>query len=148
MQGLRDDMERVDFPRTRMMTATDVKTIASRHEIGSHSHSHESMAHESDTFFREDFSATQSFFTTTLGLPLTIYAFPNGSSRAEQVRHLLNVGVNHVLLVGEKLVRRASPRVIPRVTFYARSAPEARLRCSGWTPRGLARPRTSAEDEE
>jgi peptidoglycan/xylan/chitin deacetylase (PgdA/CDA1 family) len=148
LQSLRDAMDRVDFPRTRMMSVAEVKSIAARHEIGSHSHSHESMALESDGFFREDFAASRSFFERTLDLPLTIYAFPNGSSRPEQVRHLLNEGLQYVLLVGEQLVRPVSSRVVPRITFYARSAPEARLRCVGWSPWGLARPQTPSEEQK
>jgi hypothetical protein len=106
------------------------------------------MALESDGFFSEDFAASRSFFEKTLDLPLTIYAFPNGSSRPEQIRYLLNAGVRHVLLVGEQLVRPVSSRVVPRITFYARSAPEARLRCVGWSPRGLARPQTPSEEQK
>lgn len=135
-------MRRMDnLQLTRMMTAAEVNSLATthKHEIGSHSHSHESMGHESQEFFRQDFELTRAFFAETLGMPLTIYAFPNGSHRREQVQLLLEAGIRHVLLVDEQLSRSDAPQVVPRITFHARSAPESRLRALGWHPRGVAR---------
>jgi peptidoglycan/xylan/chitin deacetylase (PgdA/CDA1 family) len=130
------------------MNVSEVRSLATTHEIGSHSHSHESMAHESNDFFREDFRASRVFFEEQLRLPLTTYAFPNGSSRPAQVRYLLDQGVQTVLLVGDQLARPASSRVLPRITFYAGSAAEARLRSLGWHPRGLARIAAPSEIQE
>jgi peptidoglycan/xylan/chitin deacetylase (PgdA/CDA1 family) len=138
-QSLSDAMARVDFPRTRMLNSSEIRSLAAAHDIGSHSHSHESMAHESHSFFCEDFLASREFFETTLGLALRTYAFPNGSSRPEQVRYLLDQGIRSVLLVGDQLARPASSPVLPRINLYADSPPEARLRSLGWRPRGLAR---------
>jgi peptidoglycan/xylan/chitin deacetylase (PgdA/CDA1 family) len=130
-------MNRLDFPVTRMLSADDVRALAKTHEIGTQSHSHESMGFENDGFFREDFERSARYFSEELGLPHTIYAFPNGSYRPGQIRYLLNHGIERVLLVDEQLASAESP-VLPRLTFFARSTSELRLRALGWSPRGLA----------
>jgi peptidoglycan/xylan/chitin deacetylase (PgdA/CDA1 family) len=137
MHNLRAVMDRVPFKRTRMMTADEIRQIAGRIEIGCHSHSHESMGQQSDEFFQQDLARARQVFVRELGLPCDIYAFPNGSYRPAQVQSLLEQGFKHVLLVGEQLAGD-STQVLPRITFWAQSAPEARLRALGWSPRGVA----------
>jgi peptidoglycan/xylan/chitin deacetylase (PgdA/CDA1 family) len=119
---------------TRMMRKQDVLQAARDHEIGVHSYTHESMAFESDEFFYDDFRSCCQYFGQVLNLPLAIYAFPNGSYRANQVDYLLQHGVSHVLLVGEKFGRR-SDRVLPRITVAPESWPELRFTALGYRAR-------------
>ena len=116
---------------TRMMRAAHVAAAcAAGHEIGCHSYSHESMAYESTAFFEEDFLRSSDLFRQ-LEIPLTIYAFPNGSHRREQVSFLKAAGVRHVLVVDDRLVRGSERAVLPRVTLWGQSAAEIRLRAVG-----------------
>jgi peptidoglycan/xylan/chitin deacetylase (PgdA/CDA1 family) len=127
-------MARVDRIReTRMLRRDDVLTLVKGHgiEVGAHSIDHDSMGHESTEFFRGDVRACQAFFQDELHQPLSIYAFPNGSHRPEQIQALLDEGVKHVLLVGNEL-SRVDVRVHPRLTFYGESPSEIRLRATGY----------------
>ncbi len=117
---------RADYEPTRVMNLDEVREVARLHEVGSHSYSHESMGLESLEFFEQDLARAARFHEDHLGAPLTIYAFPNGSHRREQVDALFARGVEHVLLVGERTARDA--RLVPRVTFHADSPGEVRLR--------------------
>ena len=96
------------------------------------------MGYESDGFFRDDFAACQKLFATTLQKPLTVYAFPNGSHRTTQVDFLLQSGVSHVLLVGERYAKRDA-RVLSRITISGKSPAETCLQAAGL--RQLLRPR-------
>lgn len=118
-------------PVTRMMTADDVRAAARRHEIGAHSFGHESMAFEDDDFFRADVRRCFDYFSATLRLPLSIYAFPNGSHRAGQSEWLRQEGIKHVLLVGERF-STVEARVHPRFTIYGLSAVETRFQALGY----------------
>ncbi len=119
------------FPVTRMMNAEDVRAAARKHEIGAHSFAHESMAFQDDQFFQDDSRRCFDYFRTKLRLPLTIYAFPNGSHRAGQPEWLQQAGVEHVLLVGERF-STVRERVHPRFTIYGLSAVEARFQALGY----------------
>jgi peptidoglycan/xylan/chitin deacetylase (PgdA/CDA1 family) len=124
-------LSRHDFPRTRMTSADHVRQAAQRHEIGVHSFAHDSMAFETASFFLQDLQRCQNLFRDDLRLPLSIYAFPNGSYRSEQVEILRQNGIEHVLLVDERIsVRRAS--VHPRLTVGGSSATETRFRALGY----------------
>jgi peptidoglycan/xylan/chitin deacetylase (PgdA/CDA1 family) len=117
--------------RTEMMSASEIKAISDRVEIGVHSYSHESMGFESDGFFQNDFERCSEYFAEELELPLKIYAFPNGSHRNEQIDFLKSRGVESVLLVNEK----AAPRlggVYTRITTYGDSPAEIRMRSLGY----------------
>jgi catechol 2,3-dioxygenase-like lactoylglutathione lyase family enzyme len=92
------------------------------------------MGAEDAAFFATDFQRCRHFFTEQLGLPLDIYAFPNGSYRHEQVRDLLAWGIRHVLLVDER-VSAPGESVHPRFTFFGSSSAEVRVRSLGWTRR-------------
>jgi peptidoglycan/xylan/chitin deacetylase (PgdA/CDA1 family) len=117
---------RANYTPTRVMNLDEVREIARRHEIGSHSYSHESMGLEPPEFFESDLDEAERFHREKLGTPLSIYAFPNGSYRREQVDLLFERGVRHVLLVDETTARDA--RLVPRVTFHADSRAEVHLR--------------------
>jgi peptidoglycan/xylan/chitin deacetylase (PgdA/CDA1 family) len=113
-----------------MMSRSNVLEARS-HEIGVHSFSHESMGFESDAFFAEDLERCKEFFQQ-MGLPLRIYAFPNGSYRPAQLERLLQEGFERVLLVEEKTADLKSP-VVTRFTYHAQTASEARVRGLGFT---------------
>lgn len=121
---------------TRMMALDDVRKAAAEHEIGAHSFSHESMAFESDEFFREDLNRCRDFFNERLHLPLTIYAFPNNSYRQSQVEMLEQGGIRHILLVGDRFAVRGQ-LVSPRFAIYGASRQETRFQALGYKARGL-----------
>lgn len=120
---------------TRMMTVGDIVSVAATHEIGSHSHSHDSMQFETDEYFAQDLARSQTFFQSELGLPLKIYAFPNGGHRPELLNVLANAGIEHILLVEERLAHGRG-RVHPRLTMRAESPAEARFEALGFKAKG------------
>jgi peptidoglycan/xylan/chitin deacetylase (PgdA/CDA1 family) len=117
-----------EFKPTPMMNAEEVRSIA-EHELGAHSWAHASMEFESDDYLDEDVRRCADWFEATLGTPMTIYAFPNGSCREGQAKQVLSQGVEHVLLVGDGF-DRGGP-VHQRFTFDARSPSEARFKALG-----------------
>lgn len=129
-------MERADWAMTRMMSVADVREAGASHEIGAHSYSHESMEYESDAFFEEDLDRCFGFFSDRLRMPLTIYAFPNGSYRPAHLETLRRRGIDHILLVDEQFATRPCS-VCPRFTIYGDSRVETRFRALGYHPRGV-----------
>jgi peptidoglycan/xylan/chitin deacetylase (PgdA/CDA1 family) len=129
-------MDKLDFRKTRMMNAAQVREVSCRVEIGAESFSHESMGLESEPFFVEDFRKAEALFSDTLGLPLTIYAFPNGSYAPWQIEHLRAKGVRQVLLVEEKFNRAGAAPIYARITLSAQSAEEAFFHTVGFKSRG------------
>lgn len=123
-------MQRCEFEMTRMMTADEIQQIAEVHEIGAHSYSHESMGFESNEFFKTDVQRCSEYFNDSLGIPMEIYAFPNGSFRAEQCNILKDFGVSFLLTVGEQYARRES-FVFPRFTIYGSSELECQFQTLG-----------------
>jgi len=121
---------------TRMMSQDDVRQAAKNHEIGAHSYSHESMGFESNEFFEEDFQKCVRYFNERLHLPLSIYAFPNGSSREEQIRILKGKGMQHILLVGEKF-SSSHGTVHSRFTICGETCRETRFQALGCKAREL-----------
>ncbi len=128
---IEDLINNFDSPRTRMMNREEIKEIAETHEIGVHSFSHESMEFETDAFFQADFEKCADYFKNNLGLPLEIYAFPNGSYREEQIATLQKQGIKHVLLVGEDYADKGQS-VFPRFTIYGSSKLETRFQALGF----------------
>jgi peptidoglycan/xylan/chitin deacetylase (PgdA/CDA1 family) len=124
-------LEKADFPQTRMMTAAEIRGIAAVTEIGVHSFSHESMGFEPDGFFEQDFASCRDYFAEKLQLPLTAYAFPNGSYRDTQIDFLRQNGIKHILLVDEKLADTGTD-VYPRLTVYGDSRREIRFKSLGF----------------
>lgn len=117
---------------TPMMSLRETTLVGDFHELGCHSYSHESMEHVSEADFRRDIDRCAGFFAS-VGHPMNIYAFPNGSYRDEQIEILLAQGIEHVLLVDER-PSTVTRGVHPRITMYGDSAAELRLRAMGWRP--------------
>jgi peptidoglycan/xylan/chitin deacetylase (PgdA/CDA1 family) len=128
---IEDLINNSDFRPTRMMNREEIKEIAETHEIGVHSFSHESMEFETDEFFEQDFEKCADYFKNKLGLPLEIYAFPNGSYRQVQIAALQKRGIKHVLLVGEDYANKGKD-VFPRFTIYGSSKLETRFQALGF----------------
>ena len=116
------------FEPTPMMSLEEVRSIGD-HELGAHSYAHSSMEFETNRYLEDDVRRCDDFFNRELGRPMTIYAFPNGSCRPGQAERVLEQGVDHVLLVGERFDRGGS--IHHRFTFDARSRSEARLKAVG-----------------
>jgi peptidoglycan/xylan/chitin deacetylase (PgdA/CDA1 family) len=113
---------------TRMMAAEDVSAaIAAGHEIGSHSHSHESMEYVSDRDFLDDFRRSCEILRDAGCDNCTVYAFPNGSHRPSQVGILQREGVRHVLLAGDR-PSRPGLGVHTRLALRGDSAAELQAR--------------------
>ncbi|MBI1737084.1 MAG: polysaccharide deacetylase family protein [Candidatus Rokubacteria bacterium] len=118
------------FRTTVMMTPADVREAVRLHEIGAHSHSHESMAYESDEFFLDDLERCRRWFAAN-GLPWRTYAFPNGSYRPVHLELLRQRGITRILLADDHLSARTGP-VYSRVSITASSVNEARLQAAGF----------------
>lgn len=130
-------MDRNGFvPTTRMMGIAEVVEAAKEHEIGAHSYSHESMAYESTEFFEKDLVECERLFRDRLKLPLDIYAFPNGAYRPELIDVARAHGIEHILLVSEKLAT-GTGGVFTRLTFSPQSGVEARFQALGWKSQGV-----------
>jgi peptidoglycan/xylan/chitin deacetylase (PgdA/CDA1 family) len=132
-------MARVDVRSpTRMMDVAAVREAAKTHEIGVHSYAHESMAHQDEAYFEADLDRCFEYFRTTLGLPLTTYAFPNGSYRQSQVETLQARGIQHILLVEQKAISERKRQVYPRISVDAMTRWELGLQVLGHRSRGVA----------
>lgn len=118
-----------EFRPTPMMTLQDLRQIGSEHELGAHSYSHATMEYETNEYLVDDVRRCQEYFNRNLGLPVNIYAFPNGSYAEGQIELVECAGIQHVLLVGERLDTDA--RRHARFTFHARSRSEAHYRATG-----------------
>jgi peptidoglycan/xylan/chitin deacetylase (PgdA/CDA1 family) len=125
-----------DVSSTRMMSVEDIKSVSQNHEVGVHSYSHESMGFESDEFFAQDYERCRAFFQQKLELPLSIYAFPNGSYRREQIEFLKERGCAHVLLVGE-MFSTGNSGIYPRFTMSGETFLEARFQALGLKAGGV-----------
>lgn len=124
------------FRPTPMMTRTEIQQLATEHEFGAHSYAHATMGCETDAYFRQDLEKCRAYFQRELQLPVTIYAFPNGSYRESQVSEALAQGVQHVLLVNNAFSRPGNA-THARFGIYGDSRPEILFRSLG----GLARVR-------
>lgn len=128
-QALVPQFQRWDqFRPTPMMTLDEARTLDDC-ELGAHSFFHSSMEFESNDYLDTDVERCASYFANKLGRAMTIYAFPNGSCRPGQAERVLDHGVHHVLLVGEKFDR--GRRVYNRITFDGRSRSEIRYKATG-----------------
>lgn len=117
-----------EFRPTEMMTLDEVNALEG-HELGAHSYSHASMEYETDEFLTADVMRCARFFRDELHLAMSIYAFPNGSCRAGQAERVLECGVDHVLLVGERFDHGGA--IHTRFTFDGRSSSEIRYKAAG-----------------
>jgi peptidoglycan/xylan/chitin deacetylase (PgdA/CDA1 family) len=116
---------------TRILNIKEIIEISQYHEVGVHSYFHESMGYESNEFFKEDFFKCQEYFSEKLKLPMSIYAFPNGSYRDTQLSFLEDNGIEHILLVNNKFARY-NTNIYDRFTFYGDSINEVKLRALGF----------------
>ena len=121
------------FSPTAMLTKQHVMEISERHEIGAHSFSHASMGAETDEFVARDAIQCKKYFKTNFGLNTNIFAFPNGSYRAEHLNIVQSAGFNYLLLVNNvvnasKSIERG---VLKRTTFDAHSRAEVIFRGTG-----------------
>lgn len=123
--------------RTRMMSIEDVRALCGEVEVGCHSYGHDSMAYETTDFFHADLAKCSRLFREHLGLPIEIYAFPNGSYTVEHVGILRQQGIRHILLVGEDYATRAGPTYC-RFTISGTSARQIQFQTLGYK-RGVAR---------
>jgi peptidoglycan/xylan/chitin deacetylase (PgdA/CDA1 family) len=112
--------------KTRMLNKDEVVAIARLHQVGAHSFRHDSMRYESDDFFREDVQSCKKFFQQELALDLNIYAFPNGEYRGSQLKIATETGIEHVLVVDERLAS-STCGTQPRLTIYGETVDEARF---------------------
>jgi peptidoglycan/xylan/chitin deacetylase (PgdA/CDA1 family) len=117
------------FQPTLMMTKEHVRQISRYHDIGAHSFTHASMGAETDDYFRSDLYKCREYMQTELGLPMSIYAFPNGSYRRSQLTIALENDLRHVLLVDNDFAGN-SP-VHPRFGFDAAILSEVRFKALG-----------------
>ncbi|HEX3564845.1 MAG TPA: polysaccharide deacetylase family protein [Acidimicrobiales bacterium] len=116
---------------TPMMSRAEVIDAATKHEIGCHSSSHDSMGCESMQFFVADLETCEEYFEKDLRLPLEIYAFPNGSYRPQHLEFLAGTDRIKSILIVEERRSRAGATIHPRITFNAWTSHEARLRALG-----------------
>lgn len=133
-------LSRLDkFQPTRMMSRADIKQILEVHEIGVHSFEHASMSTESEKYFIADLIKCSKYFIEAFEIPATIYAFPNGSHRLEQVQQALSAGYKHILLVGNDYSMKDF-NVHSRFGIHASSEREVLFRALG----GNMHPKNSA----
>jgi peptidoglycan/xylan/chitin deacetylase (PgdA/CDA1 family) len=133
---LQGPMSEVEIERpTPMMSSEDVAAAAAAgHEIGAHSYSHESMEFVDDDEFVQDFQRCREVLAG-VDCDAKVYAFPNGSYRQHQIGLLRDMGVQHVLLVGER-PSRPDTTVHTRITLRGQTLSELRVRAAGApTPR-------------
>ncbi len=130
-QSIEPFLAKADFQETRMMTAFEIREISGETEIGVHSFSHESMGFEDFDYFAGDFAECGRYFAEELNLPLTTYAFANGSYRAEQVDFLRQNGIKYILLVDEKFADLQAD-VFPRLTVYGETRTEIKMKSLGF----------------
>lgn len=128
-----------EFAATPMMTREEVRQTGAVHELGAHSYEHASMACETGDYLKADVNRCRDYFRDVLGLPLSIYALPNGSYRRDQLDLLETAGLEQILLVDEDFSRRDAT-FHRRFTFDARSRPEVRFRATGAFRAPLGRP--------
>jgi peptidoglycan/xylan/chitin deacetylase (PgdA/CDA1 family) len=127
-------MDRADVTYTRMMNRDEVRSLSTAHQIGAHSFTHESMGHETDAFFQDDFARCKGWFREVLGQPLSTYAFPNGSYRASHISFLRSQAVRNILVVDEKVAQWGTD-VKPRLTMSGESLEETRFQALGYRER-------------
>lgn len=117
------------FRPTLMMTKEHVRQISLYHDVGAHSFAHASMGAETDDYFGSDLQKCGEYMQTELGLPMSIYAFPNGSYRRSQLTIALESGLRHVLLVDNDFADNSS--IHPRFGFDAAIPSEVRFKALG-----------------
>ncbi len=90
---------RLDKLSTSMMTKDDILKILKYHDWGAHSFNHSNMAEESNKFFISDLKKCKEWFKNNLNYDPSIYAFPNGSYRKDQIDLAYKNGFINILLL-------------------------------------------------
>jgi peptidoglycan/xylan/chitin deacetylase (PgdA/CDA1 family) len=130
-ETLLPQFERMDgFRPTPMMSRSEVSQVAGMHELGAHSFEHATMGVEEDDYVADDARRCLDYFADVLKSPTTIYAFPNGSYRAEHPALVRAAGFETILLVDEDF-STAERREHPRFNIYGTSDRELRFRATG-----------------
>jgi peptidoglycan/xylan/chitin deacetylase (PgdA/CDA1 family) len=123
--------ERMDgFRPSPIMSKSEIGQIAAVHELGAHSFEHANMAVEDDDYVAEDARRCRDYFADVLKLKTDIYAFPNGSYRAEHPALVRAAGFKTILLVDGDF-SSASRREHPRFNIFGSSDGELRFRATG-----------------
>lgn len=131
LAGLVPHFARFDsFRPTPMMGAATLRQLTGTHEIGAHSFEHATMTAETNAYLAEDMVRCRRWFSETLGLRPSVYAFPNGACRPGQAEAVHAAGFKHVLLVGNGFSRPLA-WCHHRFNFHAQSSCEARFRATG-----------------
>lgn len=88
------------------------------------------MTSESEEYFLADLKKCREYFIESFKKTVTIYAFPNGSYRPEQVQQALKFGFKNVILVDNDY-SMTDFNVHPRFGIHAESTREALFRALG-----------------
>ena len=129
--ALLPQFERMDgFQPTPMMSRSEIGQIAGTHELGAHSFEHATMGVQDDDYVAEDARRCRDYFAEVLKLNTGIYAFPNGSYRAEHPALVRAAGFETILLVDGDF-SSASHRDHPRFNIFGTSDRELRFRATG-----------------
>lgn len=118
------------FRPTPMMTRSDVREVASAHEVGAHSYEHATMPAETDEYVAADARRCLEYFQDEISCRPAVYAFPNGVARRRQVEIVHRTGFVHVLLTG-RAPSDAPPWLHGRRLVYGDSRREMRWRAVG-----------------
>ncbi len=126
-EQLGEEMTRYATP---MMTLAEISELKNVHEFGAHSYSHANLGVETDDYAAEDFRKCKDWFKKHLAMPVSIYAFPNGSYKVQHISLAQDAGFEHVLLVNDRF---SEPKgsIHERFGFDARSAAEMRFKAVG-----------------
>ncbi len=95
-----------DYPRTRMASAAQLRSLSGLFSLGLHSHSHEDMSKENDAFFESDLEMGIDTYQALFGSKPSVYSFPNGGSRPSLVERLRAREFRFILETGERPARR------------------------------------------
>lgn len=93
----------LEFKPTSMMNITDIVSIKNEVELGAHSYFHSSMKYETDLFFKEDLDSCKQYFQKNFLLDFSIYAFPNGYYKKNNIEYAIKEKIKHILIVDDKL---------------------------------------------
>jgi hypothetical protein len=84
------------------------------------------MGFEANAAFQADFRLSKAWLEEQR-VPCSIYAFPNGSYRPEQIEWLRTQGIHSVLLVDERFAHREDSGVYPRLSVSGGSVVELEM---------------------
>lgn len=118
-----------DYPRTRMASSAQLRSLSSLFSLGLHSHGHEDMSRESDAFFEHDLESGILAYQSAFGSKPSVYSFPNGGSRQSLVEKLRARNFRFILETGEQPALRGSD-VVHRIQIGEDAYPASIARAS------------------